>query len=73
MEYCSQIYYGKLKNINYPINLSKKLSGRLSGVHKEAKEKSIRLQLDNKNLMKNEELFNGKTTKFISNEITNLE
>ena len=49
MEYCSQIYYGKLKNINYPINLSKKLSGRLSGVHKEAKEKSIRLQLGNKN------------------------
>ena len=69
MEYCSLIYYGKLKNIN----LSKKLSGRLSGVHKEAKEKSIRLQLGNKNLMKNEELFNGKTTKFISNEITNLE
>ena len=63
----------QIKKYKYPINLSKKLSGRLSGVHKEAKEKSIRLQLGNKNLMKNEELFNGKTTKFISNEITNLE
>ena len=73
LEYCSKIYYGKLKNINYPLNLSKELSGRLSNVHKIAKEDSNKGKLDSDIIRNNDGIFTGRTIKFISNEITNLE
>ena len=73
LEYCSKIYYGKLKNINYPSELSKQISGRLSNVHKTAKDDSLKDNLNNENIRTNEPIFTGRTIKFISNEITNLD
>ena len=70
-EYCSKIYYGKFKNINYPAELSKELSGRLSNVHNKAKEDSLNNIL--KDNINNDGIFTGRTIKFISNELTNLE
>ena len=73
-EYCSKIYYGALKNINYPLKLSKELSGRLANVHGIAKTDSINFELiSNNNIINNEGIFTGRTIKFISNEITNLD
>ena len=43
------MYYGSLKNVNYPKDLSKEISGRLSNVHKISKIK-----------MKNENSLTGK-------------
>ena len=70
-EYCSKIYYGKFKNINYPAELSKELSGRLSNVHNKAKVDSLNNIL--KDNINNDGIFTGRTIKFISNELTNLE
>ena len=72
-EYCSKIYFGKLKNINYPVDLSKQLSGRLSSVHKIAKEDSIKYNLKDDNIDNDNLIFTGRTIKFISNELTNLD
>ena len=73
LEYCSKIYYGSFRNIKYPKNLSKELSGRLSNVHRFAKEDSKNFELINNKSMNIERIFTGRTIKFISNEITNLD
>ena len=37
-EYSAKIYYGRFKNINFPLNLSEKISGGLSSTHQVAKD-----------------------------------
>ena len=69
-EYSAKIYYGGLKNINYPYMLNKELSGKLSNVHKKAKNQVEKIK-ENNNISEIE-TFTGRTIKFILNEISNL-
>ena len=73
VEYCSKIYYGKLTNINYPEKLSKEISGRLSNTHQTAKVNAKKYNNEDKNMINKDEIFTGRTIKFISNEITDIE
>ena len=70
-EYSAKIYYGSFKNVNYPMGLSKEISGRLSNVHNISKNKMKNDNLEeSKNFSENQ--FTGRTIKFIANELTNL-
>ena len=71
-EYSAKMFYGSLKNINYPYFLSKRLSEKLSNTHERAKNEVKISKIKGNNHFSENENFTGRTINFILNEITNL-
>ena len=66
------MYYGGLKNVNYPDALSDEISSRLSNVHKASKiqVKIDKIEDNNSSINK---IYTGRTIKFMLNELTDIQ
>ena len=73
LEYSANLYYGGLKNINYPFSLSKDISSRLSNVHKTSKIKLMKDKTEDYSNFSHSQIYTGRTIKFILNELTNIQ
>jgi len=73
LEYSAKLYYGGLKNINYPVSLSKDISSRLSNVHKTSKIQLKKVISEDYSNFSQKEIYTGRTIKFILNELSNIE
>ena len=72
LKYSKSLYYGGLKNINYPQSLSDEISGRLSNVHKASKIQ-VKKDKEEDTYSSANEIYTGRTIKFILNELTDIQ